>query len=179
MDDWPDDQLLARTPEAPDAFDVFYRRYERAVVGYFMRRTGDPEVVADLTAETFAAALIGARRFKPGKATASSWLFGIARHRLLRAVDRGRVEERARRKLKMAPLVLDDEMLDRIERIGADDRAEAMLDHLPPEQALAIRARVIEERSYGEIASRLSCSEAVVRKRVSRGLTTLRERAKE
>ena len=39
-----------------------------------------------------------------------------------------------------------------------------------------MRAHVIEERDYGEIAGELHTSEAVVRKRVSRGLATARRR---
>src|SRR5512133_1230509 len=37
-----------------------------ALLGYFARRTFDPEEAADLTAETFASALVTKRRFKPG-----------------------------------------------------------------------------------------------------------------
>jgi RNA polymerase sigma-70 factor (ECF subfamily) len=56
-----DDDLLAQFAAGdPEAFVGFYRRYLGAVLGFFLRRTGDPELTADLTAETFAAALIGA-----------------------------------------------------------------------------------------------------------------------
>ena len=41
-----------------------------------------------------------------------------------------------------------------------------------------MRARVLEQRSYKEIAASVRVSEAVVRKRVSRGLLTLRGLAK-
>ena len=56
-EDLTDAQLLAATRSDPEAFARFYERYERSIVGYFMRRTADPELTADLTAETFAAAL--------------------------------------------------------------------------------------------------------------------------
>jgi RNA polymerase sigma-70 factor (ECF subfamily) len=49
-----------------------------------------------------------------------------------------------------------------------------MLKGLTPVQAAAVRARIIDEESYAEIARRLECSEAVVRKRVSRGLAQLK-----
>jgi RNA polymerase sigma-70 factor (ECF subfamily) len=39
-----------------------------------------------------------------------------------------------------------------------------------------VRAYVIEERAYPDIAAELDVSEAVVRKRVSRGLAALRAR---
>jgi DNA-directed RNA polymerase specialized sigma24 family protein len=51
-----------------------------------------------------------------------------------------------------------------------------LVRELPLEQQEAIRARVIDEREYGEIAQTLHTSEAVVRKRVSRGLAALRRR---
>ena len=38
-----------------------------------------------------------------------------------------------------------------------------------------MQARVIDELDYDEIATALSCSELVVRKRVSRGLAQLRK----
>jgi DNA-directed RNA polymerase specialized sigma24 family protein len=47
---------------------------------------------------------------------------------------------------------------------------------LVPDQQFAVRAHVVEERDYAEIAEDLNVSEAVVRKRVSRGLAALRQR---
>ena len=44
MDHLGDDELLALTPRRPEAFAVFYRRHERALLGYLVRRTGDPEL---------------------------------------------------------------------------------------------------------------------------------------
>ncbi|HEY3829711.1 MAG TPA: sigma factor-like helix-turn-helix DNA-binding protein [Solirubrobacteraceae bacterium] len=42
-----------------------------------------------------------------------------------------------------------------------------------------IEKRVLEEEPYASISARIGCSEQVVRKRVSRGLATLRRRIKE
>jgi RNA polymerase sigma-70 factor (ECF subfamily) len=61
MDRLDDDELLALTPRRPEAFAVFYRRHEQALLGWLVRRTGDPELAADLSAETWAAALLGVR----------------------------------------------------------------------------------------------------------------------
>ena len=87
---------------------------------------------------------------------------------------RSRVEDRARRRLGMEPIVLDDELLERIQRIGGDQRVAALLDRLTAEQSEAVRARVLDEEEYAEIAARLRCAESVIRQRVSRGLATLR-----
>jgi RNA polymerase sigma factor (sigma-70 family) len=174
MEDWPDEELLTATPTTPAAFAVFYRRHEAAVLGYFMRRSGNAEVAADLAAETFAAALLGARRYRRERGEAVAWLYGIARHRLMRSIEQGQVEDRARRKLALPRLEIDDELIERIERLGAEDRALELLAKLPPDQAQAVRARVLDQRSYKDIAASVQTSEAVIRKRVSRGLLTLR-----
>ena len=71
-----DDELLCS--DDPEAFGVFYDRHVKALLGYFARRTRDPEVAADLTAETFASALVARRRFKPDGPPAAAWLFAIA-----------------------------------------------------------------------------------------------------
>jgi RNA polymerase sigma factor (sigma-70 family) len=174
-----DDELLARVRREPAAFGVFYERHERAVLGYFMRRTGDPEVAADLAAETFAAALMSVRRYRAGAGPALAWLYGIARHKLARSAQRRQVEDRARRKLGWPRLELDDELLEVVARSGAEQRAETLLARLPPDQASAVRARIIDEEPYETIAGRLECSESVVRQRVSRGLVTLRALVRE
>ncbi len=54
-----------------------------------------------------------------------------------------------------------------------------LVDSLPQDEQAAIRSRVLDERSYSEIATQLKCSEMVVRKRVSRGLARIREQLKE
>jgi len=170
-----DERLLMSAAEDDQAFAAFYRRYERPMLAYFLRRTRDPELAADLTAEVFAAVLMSCRRFRPGRAPASAWLFAIAEHKLSHSRRRGSVEDRARKRLRMEPLTLEDEDLARIERLGTEAAVIGLLDDLPVEQREAVRARVLEERSYDQIARDLECSESVVRKRVSRGLARLRE----
>jgi RNA polymerase sigma factor (sigma-70 family) len=49
-----------------------------------------------------------------------------------------------------------------------------LLAALPPEQRDAVRAHVLEERPYGELAEELQVSPATLRQRVSRGLAHLR-----
>jgi RNA polymerase sigma factor (sigma-70 family) len=168
----PDETLLAASAREPAAFGAFYRRHEERILRWFLVRAGDAEVAADLTAETFAAALAGAGRFRPRKGSGEAWLYGIARNTLAMSRRRGRVESRARRRLGLPPLELTDELVERIEALGTT--ALELVEALPADQRQAVRARVVEEREYADIAKDLRCSEAVVRKRVSRGLASLR-----
>jgi len=170
-----DDELLEATRREPAAFGTFYARHERAVFRYLYRRTGNAEIAADLCAETFAAALLSSWRFRPGPQPAVAWLFGIARNVLGRSLERGRVERRARRRLGMPRLELDDGTVALLERLHAGQRLGDALSHLPEHERAAVLAHVVDERTYPEIAADLQVSEAVVRKRVSRGLARMKE----
>lgn len=171
-----EEELLAATSADPDAFGELFCRHGRSLTGYFLRRTRDPELAADLTAETFAAALTGRHRYRPERGPFVGWLYGIARRQLSDLGERGRVEDRARRRLGMPRIELDDAALEEIERTGEPSRVVEALDRLPADQRAAVAARVVEERDYTEIAHASRTNEAVIRKRVSRGLTGLRAR---
>jgi RNA polymerase sigma factor (sigma-70 family) len=169
-----DEALLASRDTA--AFEVFYRRHVETLLGFFARRTRDPELAADLTAETFAAALAHRRRYRPEKGAAAAWLFGIAMHKLTDAQRRGYAERRARRRLGMERLELHEDDYAHIESLAEAAGASALLELLAPEQRDAVRAHVLEGRAYREIARSEQTSETVVRKRVSRGLAAVRQR---
>jgi RNA polymerase sigma-70 factor (ECF subfamily) len=169
-----DDELLAGHDVA--SFALFYRRHVDAMLGFFSRRTRDAELAADLTAETFAAALAGRARYRPELGSAASWLFAIGMNKLVDAQRRGHAERRAQRRLGMERIELDDEDIARIDALGDDPGVLAWLETLDPAQREAISAHVVDERSYREIAERQHVSQAAVRKRVSRGLAAARER---
>lgn len=178
-----DEELLAATSREAEAFGAFYRRHERGVLLFFLRRTSSAELAADLTAEVFAAALGAAHRFRPGAKPAIAWLYGIANNKLVSSYNRGRVEERARKRIQAEPLVLNDDALERVEALADAERSTEilrdLLAQLPVDQHSAVRAHVLDERPYDEIAEDLETSQAVVRQRVSRGLRSLRTNLKE
>jgi RNA polymerase sigma-70 factor (ECF subfamily) len=170
----PTDEQLLASRETED-FAAFYDRHARTVLGYFARRTSDPQVAADLTAETFAAAIAAQHRYVPTDAPALAWLFAIAARRLADHHRRGAVDRRMRRALAMRTPRLTPEDAALV-RVLADDAAHVLLAELPAEQRDAVQAHVLDERTYPELAASLQLSEAAVRQRVSRGLAALRRR---
>lgn len=178
-DECSDEQLLAATTSEPNAFGEFYRRTYTGILAYARGRGLPREVAADLCAEVFAVALEQADRYDPHRGPPRAWLLSIAQSRLIDSFRRGRVEDGARRRLGMPDLVLTDEDLERVDALVDEQTVQEtreLLAALPAEQREAVVARVVEEKGYGDIAAELRCSEAVVRKRVSRGLATLRTR---
>jgi RNA polymerase sigma factor (sigma-70 family) len=179
---WSDAVLLQAIAQRDGAaFAVFYRRHVPLVLAYLMRETRDPETAADLAAEVFAAVLLAAARYSEQTESATPWVIGIARNKLLMSWRRGRVEARARHRLGFQAVALDDGDLDRIVEVaqGGSGSLLRLVDGLPEDERAAIHSRVLDERSYREIAAQLKCSEMVVRKRVSRGLARIREQLKE
>jgi RNA polymerase sigma-70 factor (ECF subfamily) len=78
-------------------------------------------------------------------------------------------------------MTLDDGDLEQIVEVaqGGSGTLLQLVERLPRDEQAAIRSRVLDERSYSEIATQLKCSEMVVRKRVSRGLARIRQQLKE
>lgn len=168
-----DAELLQFSAVNADAFAVFYRRYERLVVGWLVRRTGRADLAADLTAEVFAAAYIGAARFRDGPEPAGAWLLGIARNKLLRSLRRERIEASARRRLGVERVQVSDEALAAIDELRGGGIVD-LLDELPADQREAVRGRIVEDEDYADLALRLDISATAARQRVSRGLAALR-----
>jgi RNA polymerase sigma factor (sigma-70 family) len=172
-----DAELVSAAASDPEAFGELYRRHERAVLSYFVHWSRSPELAVDLTAETFAAALGSLSGYRPDRGPFLAWLFGIAHHVLARSVKRGRVEDEARRRLGMVPVLVDDQTIERIEALTSmNGEVLTLLDELPESARAAVSGRVVEEREYSELAQSLDCSQSVVRQRVHRGLARLRDR---
>jgi RNA polymerase sigma-70 factor (ECF subfamily) len=173
-----EDQELLRGARNGDAecFGAFFRRHHGVVLAFLARRVDEPEVAADLLAETFAVLLtvVRDRRRELPKGPVG-WLLITARNLMIDRHRHGVVVEAARRQLQLAPVALDDRDIELIVEAGQrEEMLGRIYELLPAEQADALTARVIDELDYGVIARRANTSEAVIRKRVSRALATLR-----
>jgi RNA polymerase sigma-70 factor (ECF subfamily) len=172
--------LAAALAGEGEAFGAFYRRHVRKITAFHLARTHAAHDAADLTAETFAAALGALDRFDPDRGEPIAWLFGIARNCLSSLRRRGAVEDRARRRMGLTRLELDDAALEQVEATASAELVRVELregfDALPPDQRDAVVLRVLLDHDYAEVASASGVSEAVARKRVSRGLSAMRAR---
>ncbi len=112
--------------------------------------------------------LLSAGRYEAQVPSALPWVIGVARHKLLMSRRRGcRVEARARQRLGLEPVELDDLALERVEQLAdaGVGRLEQMLEQLPPMEREAVRWHVVDEVGYEELANaqRQLLAEMVVR----------------
>ena len=113
---WSDAELLSGiAARDPQAFSTFYRRHLRLVLATLARETGDRETAADLAAEVFASVMVAAPRYQAHQDTAHAWLLGISRNVLGHSRRRGRVDDRARRRIGVQALTLGDSDLERVD----------------------------------------------------------------
>lgn len=173
-----DETLLQRSLTDPEAFRVLYERHARRIHEWFMNRTPSSEIAHDLTAETFAQALSARRRFRgsqPGAAAA--WLQAIAMNMLRIYYRKNRVESGMRRKLGMTIPTYSVTETDRVDDLAEVDALAPLLASalrsLTQDQRRAVEMRVMQQMTYEAIASRLDCTKATARMRVSRGLKNL------
>lgn len=172
-----DDELLAATARDAEAFGIFYRRHGEAVFRYMLFRTRSADDAAELAAEVFAAALESSARFRKLDTPARAWLFGIANHKLADSQRRGQIADRARQRLGVERLALDDSAFERAEELAdlalGGEGLTALVADLPEGERDAVMARVLAEESYAEVAARLGISQPAARQRVRRGLARL------
>jgi RNA polymerase sigma-70 factor (ECF subfamily) len=152
-----------------ELFSQLFERTHVALLGYAVRRVGDPADAADVVAETY---LVAWRRLEdvPTGHDARPWLFGVAR-RVLANHYRGErrrlaLADRLRDSLHQAvppPEVHEPTLVERaVERLGDDDRE---LLHL----------LAWEELAREEIAVAMGLTRAAVRVRLHRARARLRE----
>ena len=173
-----DAELLQAARQDPQAFREFYERYAVWMRSWFQRETGSEAAALDLTAETFAQAWHGVRRFRDlADGSGGPWLFGIARNLLRQYFKHHRIETAARARLGLPASMAESDDFDRVdERMEAARLRPALqlaVGSLPLEQRRALELRVVEQLSYDEVAGRLGCSQNAARLKVSRALKAL------
>ena len=164
----------------PDDISRLYEAHASDLLRFFARRTLQAEVAVDLVAETFCQAFIDRAGFR------GAWRRRGARvdirHRpppLSGYFRRGSVERRALARLGLQLPAMSELDYERIEDLaGLQSERAAVADALSDltvEQREALHLRVVQERSYAEVASSLGISEQTARSRVSRALRALAE----
>lgn len=176
-----DASLLRAARTDPQAFERFYRAWAPPLHAWLSSRLSEPEVANDLTAETFAQALVSLGRFRgeqPGSGVA--WLWGIGRNQLRQHYRTSRVEASARKRLGVAVAPYEAGGWEEAEaRVNAAARARELAEAmrgLSEHQRRALELRIVAELDYSVVAEFMDCAEPAARMRVSRALNTLRSR---
>ena len=171
-----DSQLLRDSTRQADAFGVFYDRHARDLGTFFVRRTADHALAADLTSETFAQAFAHRRRYRDTGHPATSCLYTIAVRQLNEYFRQQRVSAKYRNRLGIdVGVPADDfEAVDDLDELRSRlPILREALGGLTAGSAEAVTLRVGHGWSYHQLADHLDCTPASARVRVSRALAQL------
>lgn len=149
-------------------------------MAYFARRSADPHVVADLTADTFVAVITGFGSFDPRKGTARAWVFGIARRVYASYCEAySQQQHKLRRLAGRRDLDPDhvEELLDRIDAERAGRDLVSGLATLPERDRAVIELVDLIGLRPKEAAAALGLAPGTVRMRLMRTRARLRNQA--
>jgi RNA polymerase sigma-70 factor (ECF subfamily) len=176
-DDRSLDAVLRTAIGDADAFGKFYASTVDEVLQFFRRRVFDPDLSADLTAETYAQLLRNVRKFDPRSGSARQYLYGIAKNHYLLWQRKGVVSHRHRHAVGMVELpswdMAEDVTIERLDAARLRRHLATAMSALTTPEREAIERRIVDGSAYRDIAADLGCTEVAARVRVSRGLAKL------
>jgi RNA polymerase sigma-70 factor, ECF subfamily len=146
-----------------------FRDYRTHVYRFLLRRTGDHHEAEELTQRVFAEAAFALRDEAVRPDSMLSWLYVVAERRF---VDDVRKRIVARRGLRL--LAVRDEAHDLAYSREIAGALRELIVALPREQRDVVTMKILEGRSFAEIAQKLGTTEAACKMRLSRAVARLK-----
>lgn len=156
-----------------NAFAALYRAIGPKVKGYLVKQTRDPALSEELVQDVLLTVWRKAGTYDPKRANATTWIFTIARNRMLdRLRKQGRpLPEADDPHWVPAPAPPADGVVEALQRT---ERVEEALAKLPEAQQEVLRLTFYECRSYPEIATTLDVALGTVKSRARLAFQRLR-----
>lgn len=171
LSDQTDEQLLAQALDGnEDAFTALYRRRQGPVYRFALHMSGSPQVAEEVTQEVFLFLLQRGRDFDPSRGVLGSYLFGVARNYVRRAMEKNYNEA-----MTLTPAEDESESLatthDPVESIARSQTSTAVWKavlSLPEHYREVVVLCDLQELSYAETAQAMGCALGTVRSRLHR-----------
>ncbi len=179
----PGDAELLRTMQDgdEDAFLALYRRWQAPIFRFALRMLGSRAAAEDVTQEVFMAVIRDSRGYCSSRGSFGSWLYGIARHLILRTIEREKASPSAPDAAE-GPARIEGlcsphgDPLDETVRRQRTERLRKAVLSLPVHYREVVVLCELHEMDYAEAAKSLGCSIGTVRSRLHRARSILAER---
>lgn len=147
------------------AFEILFVHFAPRVKSYLLRLGASAALADDLAQEAMLTIWRKAEMFDPAKASASTWIFTIARNLRIDAIRR---ERRPEFDLNDPALVPDEEVPPdtQMVRDGEDARVRDALTNLSAEQAQVVQMSFFAEKPHSQIAKELGLPLGTVKSRL-------------
>jgi len=174
-----DDLLLRRAAKGDEeAFALVYRRHQGGLYRFALRMTGSPWAAEEIVQDVFMTLIREPKKYDPTRGTLGGLLFGIARNRVLKHLERSPREVPLEEKNEDGTgggVVLQDSFTPAMwaEKRERMERVRAAVLELPVEFREAVVLCELEEMSYEEAAKTSGCPIGTIRSRLHRGRALL------
>jgi RNA polymerase sigma-70 factor (ECF subfamily) len=167
-----EDLLLRRAAKGDEeAFALLYRRHQGGLYRFALRMTGSAWAAEEIVQDVFMTLIRAPQKYDPSRGSVGALLFGIARNRVMKHLERipreVPLEEKNENGTGTEIVLRDDLTRERMHQVRA-----AVLD-LPAEFREAVVMCELEEMSYEEAAQRTGCPIGTIRSRLHRGRALL------
>ncbi|HWZ33093.1 MAG TPA: RNA polymerase sigma factor [Bryobacteraceae bacterium] len=167
-----DGDLLRRMLSGDEeAFTSLYRRRQGAVYRFALQMTGNVVVAEDVTQEVFLVLIESGKRFDSAKGTLASFLYGIARNRVFRRLEKDRGTEQV-----VEDFATDEDVLADLTRRETIDQVRRAVLSLPPTYREVVVLCDLQDVSYQDAADALDRPVGTVRSRLNRGRAMLAQK---
>ena len=156
-----------------ESFALLFARFAPRVKSYLLRLGARPEQAEELAQEALLAVWRKAAYFDPVRASASTWIFTIARNLRIDAIRRERHPEDLEHEPEMTPPspAGADDILSAAER---EARVRAAIAGLSHEQAEVVRLSFFYDQPHSEISAALGLPLGTVKSRLRLAMARLR-----
>ena len=171
--DVDDAALLKRARQGDEAaFGALYARYQRPLYRYAARMCGD-RAADDVVQETFIVVLRSGNRFDEARGTFGAYVFGIARHMMLKQLGSRYEEPLDADDLDIADAQAGTDVLAALSHRERVDAVRAAVQSLPPAYREVVALCDLEELEYASAAQVIGCPIGTVRSRLHRARALL------
>lgn len=166
-----DEQLLALAMSGEEqAFTALYKRRQGPVYRFALHMSGSVQIAEEVTQDVFIFLAQRGRDFDPARASLGSYLFGVARNYVRRALERNFSEtaHTASAEEHADSLITEP---DNVEQIARGQLASALWKavlSLPQQYREVVVLCDLQELSYAEAASAMNCAIGTIRSRLHR-----------
>lgn len=179
----PSDSALLQSMQAGDeeALAALYRRRQPIIYRFVLQMCGSQAIAEDVTQEVFMVLMREGHTFDPARGSLNAFLMGVARHHVLRRLQRERFyismdEPAANGGLASQALLSTTGPLDEMSRTEAIESVRRAVLALPEHYREVVVLCDLHELSYGETAEILGCAIGTVRSRLHRARALLIEK---
>jgi RNA polymerase sigma-70 factor (ECF subfamily) len=168
---WEELMLMVGTNQDRSAFKHLFNHFAPRIKSFLMKAGADPTMAEECSQEAMATVWNKAKLFDPARASASTWIFTIARNKRIDAIRKIRRPEPDE---LTWPDGMEDAQEDALELKQQSEILADAIQNLPEKQRQLVEKAFFKELSHSEIALETGLPLGTIKSRIRLALERLR-----